>query len=216
MRFPTQLYRSSSQRMFTIDTILQLLRCLKFQFHVSGLTTMLLHRLRIAHQLFLGGVMNKHGPLAKATKTGQKITAVVAAFRCWPVDTAFGHMNNAQYITVAELNRWRMFTELGLFPVIFKKKAFLVVAEQSIKYAFPILPMREYVVSTKVRISDDKWLHYSHSFEQHPDDVPDGSEPIQYALVHVKAVLKESSGKTLKPSDLLPNSPFFAELASST
>ena len=188
---------------------------LQFFGAVRESTVMLTHRLRIAHQLFLGGVMNKHGPLAKATKAGEKITAVIASFRCWPVDTAFGHMNNAQYVTVAELNRWRMFTELGLFPIILKKKAFLVVAEQSIKYAHPILPMREYVVSTKVKISDDKWLHYSHSFEQHPDDVPDGSEPIQYALVHVKAVLKESSGKTLRPSDLLPSSPFFAELTSS-
>lgn len=159
--------------------------------------------------------MNKHGPLAKAAKAGEKINAVVATFRCWPVDTAFGHMNNAQYITVAELNRWRMFTELGFFPIILKKKAFLVVAEQSIKYVRPILPMREYVVSTTVKVSDDKWLHYTHSFEQHPDDVPNGSEPVRYAVVHVKAVLKEHGGKTVKPSEILPISPFLSELVAS-
>ena len=173
---------------------------------------MLLHRFRIVHQLFLGAVMNKHGPLAKIKKEGGTISAVVAAFRCWPIDVAFGHMNNAQYITVAELNRWRMFTELGLFPIIIKKKALLVVVEQSIKYTQPILPMREYTVSTTIKVADDKWLHYAHNFEQHPDDVPDGKEPIRYATVLVKAVLKETSGKTVRPSELLSVCPFLAEL----
>ena len=174
---------------------------------------MLLHRFRIAHQLFLGGVMNKHGPLAKAKKAGESISVVIAAFRCWPIDSAFGHMNNGQYFTVAELNRWRLFTELGLMPVIWKKKALLIVSEQSAVYTAPILPMREYVVSTTVKITDDKWLHYTHSFEQHPDDVPDGLEPVRYAVVQVKAVLKESGGgKTVKPSELIAGSDFFAEI----
>ena len=157
--------------------------------------------------------MHKHGPLAKAKKAGESISAMVATFRCWPVDTAFGHMNNAQYVIVAELNRWRMFTELGLMPAIWTKKAMLVVAEQSVTYAVPILPMREYVVSTTVKITDDKWLHYTHSFEQHPDDVPDGSEPVRYAVVCVKAVLKENGGrKTFRPSELMAGSEFFSEI----
>jgi acyl-CoA thioesterase FadM len=173
---------------------------------------MILHRLRIVQQLFLGAVNNKHGPLAQAKKLGRRIEAFEATFRCWPVDTAFGHMNNAAYVTVAELNRWRMFTELGLFPFILKRKALLVVAEQSIIYIRPILPMREYIISSSLAVTDDKWLHYTHSFEQHPDDVPDGVEPIRYAKVTVKSVLKEYSGKTIKPSELMPHSDFFTEL----
>jgi acyl-CoA thioesterase FadM len=173
---------------------------------------MILHRLRIVQQLFLGAVNNKHGPLAQAKKLGRSIEAFEATFRCWPVDTAFGHMNNAAYVTVAELNRWRMFAELGLFPFILKRKALLVVAEQSIIYIRPILPMREYIISSSLAVTDDKWLHYTHSFEQHPDDVPDGVEPIRYAKVTVKSVLKEYSGKTIKPSELMPHSDFFTEL----
>ena len=176
---------------------------------------MLLHRCRIVQQLFLGGVNNKHGPLPKLKKAGGVIEAVVATFRCWPIDTAFGHMNNAAYITVSEMKRWRMFTELGIFSAILSRKALLVIATQSVTYFQPILPMREYVVSTTLKVVDNKWLYYVHSFEQHPDDVPDGSTAICFAKVNVKAVMKEYSGKTVKPSELISSGGFFEELVSS-
>lgn len=176
---------------------------------------MLLHRCRIVQQLFLGGVNNKHGPLPKLKKAGGTIEAVVATFRCWPIDTAFGHMNNAAYFTVSEMKRWRMFTELGIFTTILGRKSLLVVADQSATYFQPIFPMREYVVSTTLKVVDGKWLHYVHSFEQHPDDVPDGSTAICFAKVKVKAVMKEYSGKTVKPSEFISSGNFFEELVTS-
>jgi acyl-CoA thioesterase FadM len=173
---------------------------------------MLFHRLRIANQLFLGAVHNKHGPVNVAKLAGLTLNTNVAPFRCWPVDYAFGHMNNAAFITVAELSRWRMITELGLTEHVFSKRALIVVSEQSVSYKKPILFMREYVVSTTIRVSeDDKWLHYCHSFEQFPDTVEDGCETIKYAEVNVKAVFK-SNGKTIKPSELMAASPFFRNM----
>ena len=173
---------------------------------------MILHRLRIVQQLFLGAVHNKHGLIAQKKKAGERINSVTATFRCFPIDTAFGHMNNASLVTVAELNRWRMFTELDILSVLLKRKALLVVAEQTAIYHKPILPMREYIVVSTLKITDDKWLHYVHSFEQHPDDVPDGNEAVKFATVNVKAVMKEYSGKTVRPSEFMSNSPFFEEL----
>jgi acyl-CoA thioesterase FadM len=164
------------------------------------------------NQLFLGGVNSKHGPYAQAVKAGLEpspLKVVVATFRCWPIDFCFGHLNNASFVTVGELKRWRLFTELELFPLIIKRKALLVVVEQSVKYSKPILPLREYSVLTTIKITDDKWLHYSHSFEQHDDDVKDGTESIKYATIEAKCVLKDSNGKTIRPSEMAANSDLF-------
>mmetsp|Transcript_4640 Transcript_4640/g.4784 ORF Transcript_4640/g.4784 Transcript_4640/m.4784 type:complete len:186 (+) Transcript_4640:294-851(+) len=170
------------------------------------------HKIRIVNQLFLGGVNSKHGPYAQAVKKGlfpSPLKAVSATFRCWPIDFCFGHLNNASFVTVGELSRWRLFTELELLPVIMKTKALLVVSEQTVKYSKPILPFREYSVITTIKITDDKWLNYSHSFEQHDDDVKDGEESIKYATIEAKCVLKAMDGKTIRPSELAANSNLF-------
>ena len=160
---------------------------------------MILHRLRIVQQLFLGAVHNKHGLIAQKKKAGERINSVTATFRCFPIDTAFGHMNNSAIITVAELKRWRMFTELDILPILLKKKALLMIAEQTAIYHKPILPMREYIVISTLKITGDKWLHYVHSFEQHPDDVPDGVEAVKFATVNVKGVMKPLLAKQSDP-----------------
>jgi hypothetical protein len=91
---------------------------------------MLCHRLRIVNHLFLGAVHNKHGPVNVAKLAGLTLNTNIAPFRCWPVDYAFGHMNNAAFITVAELSRWRMITKLGSAQHVISKKALIVVSEQ--------------------------------------------------------------------------------------
>lgn len=172
-------------------------------------------KIRIVNQLFLGAVNSKHGPLAQLKKAGlipPPLKVVIATFRCWPIDFCFGHLNNASFVTVGELNRWRLFTELELLPFVVKRKALLIVSEQSVKYSKPILPFREYVVLTSIKIVDDKWLHYSHSFEQHDDDVPDGTESVKYAKIEAICVLKDNDGKTVRPSELAANSDLFRSM----
>jgi len=101
----------------------------------------------------------------------------------------------------------------GLLDKAVKNKYMFLAVEQSIRYSRPIQPFQRYVVATTCTVYDDnKWLWYKHTFEQHPDDVKPGQEPREYAVIDLKAVLKEQSGKTIKPSDQLDASEFSKEL----
>ena len=159
-------------------------------------------------------------------------------YRCWPLDIdVFLHMNNAKYLHVAELSRWRTLTPI--IPYFLSKRMIFLATENNVKYIRPINPLQRYVVSTTVTVdkSDDKWIHYNHVFEEHPEDVHcknsnldkgasndistligtgDSSntmvaKPKIFAVVNTTAVVKESNGKTVKPSLLTTKSDFFQE-----
>lgn len=67
-----------------------------------------------------------------------------------------------------------------------------------------------YVISTTVEICEnDKWWYYRHSFEEHPDNIKDGNTPIVFAIVDLKAVVKQKNGKTIKPTELLQDNEFY-------
>jgi acyl-CoA thioesterase FadM len=84
---------------------------------------------------------------------------------------------------------------------MFKKRILFLVVEQTITYSRPIMPFQKYVVSTNVKVSDDdKWMYYTHSFNA-PADPKSNLPPVHHALITLKAVLKESGGRTVKPSD---------------
>ena len=83
------------------------------------------------------------------------------------------------------------------------RKVMFLVVEQSVTYTRPINPLETYTVSTTIKVSDDdKWAYYSHSFDA-PANPKSDKPPKHYALVTVKAVMKETSGKTIKPSEVL-------------
>ena len=95
-----------------------------------------------------------------------------------------------------------------------KKKIMLLVVGQNVTYSRQILPFRNYVVTTTLKVSDDdKWMHYRHSFDS-PVDPKSDSKPIHYAFIDVKAVMKEFSGKTVKPSEAFATSSYFANVIS--
>ena len=69
---------------------------------------------------------------------------------------------------------------------------------------------QRYVISSTCRVgSDDKWFYYTHTFHEHPNDAK--GDPKKFATVDLKAVVKERSGKTIKPSTLLEDSDFYRE-----
>ena len=109
---------------------------------------------------------------------------------------------------------------------------FLVV-EQSIKYLRPIGPLQKYFVRTSVTVSDNKWLHYEHTFvdcssqstvsssspsssssslSSSKRDVKMFIEPKAYAVINCKAVLKERNGKTVPVSTFLEQSQLYRDL----
>jgi hypothetical protein len=164
--------------------------------------------LRMLNQLMLGFARPSTVTRARG------IPSTDVAFRCWPIDLdIYMHMNNSCYLRVAELARWRAFPATGLLGKVMRDKVLFLAVEQQIRYLRPIAPFRKYVVSTTCTVhEDDKWLWYRHVFEQHPDDVKPGKEAGKYAIIDLKAVLKEQSGKTIQPSSQRAFSPFSEEL----
>ena len=164
---------------------------------------MLTFTLRCAHQVF-------RGFLSKPVLSPEK--AVVLSSRCWPLDCdVFLHMNNANYLTNAELTRWRTLPACKLISRATSKEGLLfLAAENDIKYYRPLNMFQRYVISSTCRVgSDDKWFYYTHTFHEHPNDAK--GDPKKFATVELKAVVKERSGKTIKPSTLLEDSDFYRE-----
>lgn len=150
--------------------------------------------LRILNQVVLGSIykinQNKGMPF-------------VSIFRCWPVDVdIYFHMNNASYLRTAELSRWRLFSASGAFTKSTADWKFIVV-ENNVNYLKSIAPFQAYTIHTTVTTSDNKWLHYEHVF-RHP------TKDIIYATVDARAVVKESSGKTVPVTAWKANNPWLS------
>jgi acyl-CoA thioesterase FadM len=151
---------------------------------------MIFHTLRIFTQYVL-----------RYKETIPKTSPVKLQFRCWPTDLdGYLHMNNAQYLRCAEYARWR----LTFMANAHKSKVLFIIAENHVNYYRPINPFQTYIISTTMTSTDDKWLHYKHTFK-HPTN-----DDIIYAVVKAKAVLKESNGKTVPVSQLLAGNEIFA------
>eukprot|EP00606_Chrysophyceae_sp_TOSAG23-5_P000611 GSChrysophyteH2.ASY1.ANO1.810.1 assembled CDS len=134
-----------------------------------------------------------------------KKRTVDVAFRCWPIDIdVYGHMNNACYLRVAELARWHIFPATGLLASAAKTRMMFLAVDQKITYVRPIRALKKYVIETKLDVyKDDKWVWYTHTFLQHPDNIKPGSEQKVYAKIELRAVMKEVTGKTIKPRSTL-------------
>ena len=130
--------------------------------------------------------------------------------RCSPLDIdTYFHMNNAIYLRMAELSRWRMFPASGSFETAIKQKVMFLAVEQKVSYLKPIAALQRYVIRTQCDVfKDDKWLHYEHMFLQHPDDVPHGKTQQVFAKVELRAVMKYPTGQTVKPSTLMEANDF--------
>lgn len=146
-------------------------------------------------------------------------------FRCWPIDIdSFLHMNNSKYLHTAELSRWR--TVGPILPRFWTKGVVFLIAENRIQYLKPIKPFEKYVISSSVSVDekDDKWIYYTHIFEEHPDDLQtrivqkenDRGQMKEvdkkiFAKIQMKSVVKETNGKTIKPSELMDQSKYFRD-----
>jgi acyl-CoA thioesterase FadM len=156
---------------------------------------MLTYTIRMVYQLARGYM--------KTPKITSKKT-VETAFRCWPVDIdLYFHMNNSNYLRTSELARWRLFPGSGFFGAALKTRMMFLAVDQKITYLRPIQAFQQYIIETKCDIySDDKWIWYTHTFKEHPDRVKPDTEPKIFAKIELRAVMKEQSGKTIKPSTL--------------
>jgi acyl-CoA thioesterase FadM len=79
-------------------------------------------------------------PIPPASGMGPDHGRFVYEARAGLIDYAFGHLNNASYLTHAELARWQMLAYAGLFPHMIKTSTLLVVAGTTIRYRREIKP----------------------------------------------------------------------------
>jgi acyl-CoA thioesterase FadM len=80
--------------------------------------------------------------LPPASGMGPNHGRYVYEARAGLIDYAFGHLNNAAYLTHAELARWQMLAYAGLFPHMTRTSTHLVVAGTTIRYRKEIKPFR--------------------------------------------------------------------------
>jgi len=135
-------------------------------------------------------------------------SASVVPFVCWPQDTAeslFDHMNNSNHSRIADLSRYRVLAESGMLNAMLKEKMNWIIAEQTIRYNKQIRMFQRFDVVTTAKQEGDKWVYFTHTFRARGTDL---------TTIEVKAVMKKSDGKTVKPSELAAISPYFKELLS--
>jgi acyl-CoA thioesterase FadM len=169
---------------------------------------MLILAARIFNQVLLG-----HFKPPRLQKHLPKVIVYDVPFRCWPVDIdMFLHMNNASFVRVAELARWRIFVQTDILKLS-KKNAIFLVVSQNVTYLKQLPPFQNYIIRTKVSVSENKWIHYSHTFQK-PDSSSDSTkDPYIYATVECKAVLKERSGKTIRLNEISQDSDFYKHIS---
>lgn len=161
---------------------------------------------RIMNQLMMG-----HLKPPTLRKDIPKTLVYSVPFRCWPIDMdMFIHMNNASYLRVAELARWRIFPQTGAIELTRKRGILFLVVSQQASYLKQLPALKNFEVETKVTVADNKWLHYTHTFQKPPKA---GQDPYIYAVVECKAVLKEKSGKTVRLTEISKDSEFYKHLA---
>ena len=158
---------------------------------------------RVAHQL-LRGYLNPSTILK--TKTGALQYDV--AFRCWPIDMdAFMHMNNAMYARVAELARWRVFVQSGTLSLTSLRGILFLAVDQRVQHLRPIDPFQSFIVRTDISATQDKWIHYTHTFQ-----ASSAADAQVFAVVDCRAVLKQKDGRTVYLSSLVQESPFYRRM----
>ena len=170
---------------------------------------MLVFALRVIYQVARGYIKK---PVVKV-KGGTRCVDI--DFRCSPIDIdVFMHMNNARYLHMAELARWRTMVASNSSSRIFSKEGMVfLAAENTVQYYRPIAPFQRFVISTTLTApkDSDKWFYYTHTFREHDKDVKPGGDPRVFAEVVCRAVVKQRNGKTIKPSQLVEDSDFSRE-----
>ena len=105
----------------------------------------------------------------------------------------------------------------GLGGLAFQKGYLFLAVEQNVLYRKPVPPLARYTVELSCSVRDDKWIIYKHRFlKYNGGDVSNSSSgtsdgtgdsdgevgEVEYAVVDLRAVMKERSGKTVHPSQM--------------
>lgn len=166
---------------------------------------MLTFTARVIQQIMLGAM--------KPTKFNLATPGAIVfdvPFRLWPIDMdAFMHMNNASYVRIAELTRWRILVDSGLHKKE-NRDLLHLVASHDVKYFKPIQPLQPYVVRTTMTSTEGKWLKYKHEFLS-VEKGKSGQQTV-FCVVDSSCVLKHRKGKTMRIDEIAQSNPFYKNL----
>jgi acyl-CoA thioesterase FadM len=131
---------------------------------------------------------------ANASQIGFGATPHIYSSRAGLLDLDYlGHMNNAAYLTHAELARWQMTAQNGMLQKGFKKKCFFVVTSNTIRYRKEIR-FGKFSIETRFVGFDDRNFWGIHNFYA-------GDQRVRAQVIVKAAVLQGKS--VIKPKDFL-------------
>lgn len=119
------------------------------------------------------------------------------AFRVLPNDCDVNlHMNNGRYLSFMDLGRVHLVAQIGLLPVILRKRWRAALGAAEINFIRGLAPLRKFELVTRLVTWDDKYAYMEQRFES------DGG---LYAHAFVKGLFLDANGK-------VPNTAVVAEL----
>jgi len=88
------------------------------------------------------------------------------AFRVLPTDCDINfHMNNGRYLSLMDLGRVHMVAQMGLLPVIARKRWMPVLAAAEINFIRQLAPFQRFELVTRLVTWDDKYAYMEQRFE---------------------------------------------------
>ncbi|GKY98258.1 thioesterase [Mayamaea pseudoterrestris] len=109
-----------------------------------------------------------------------------------------GHMNNAAYLSHAELARWQMTTESGMLHKGYKKNCFFVVTASTVRYRKEIR-YGKFNIETRFMGFDDKSMWGIHNFYVPNKKDQAASRRVRAQVLVKAAVLREN--KLISPKE---------------
>ena len=87
-------------------------------------------------------------------------------FRVLPTDCDFNlHMNNGRYLAFMDLGRLHMTAQIGLLPIIARKRWMPVLAAAEINFIRQLAPFQKFDLVTRVVTWDEKYAYMEQRFE---------------------------------------------------
>lgn len=125
----------------------------------------LVHTPRVLISLAKGLVKRRNDPNSSLIGVGSANPYVYKA-RAGLFDVDYlGHLNNAAYLSHAELARWEMIAYNGVLDDMVKNKVNFMVASTSCRYRREIRPLfRQFQIDTSVAGLDDRNIWMTHNF----------------------------------------------------
>ena len=110
-----------------------------------------------------------------------------------------GHMNNASYLTHAELARWEWTAFNGMLSSGMRDKAFFIVGAATVRFRREVVPLKKFDIETRLFSIDDRNLWAYQTFHYHINENERGKV---LAQLLIQAVMTQN-GKVINPRTYL-------------